>query len=176
MLKTSILALGLSLAALPVAAQPMLAVNDIEVTADFSAVDDTNVLQRWPNLEADLQQVVAQTLIDRAADDGYDIRITLNEVSLDGAVTLGDDGAFNTMSGDAAIYDGNEEILGNAVIALRAELGSLTVPPGTLIALPSDTAFYNAMLLGFAEQVDAEIDQVSLRTPTADAKSGGVSN
>ncbi len=109
---------------------------------------------------------MAETLAARSAEDGYDIQVTLSEVGLDGVTAMGSAGEFNTMQGSAAVYDQMGEILGNTDISLRAELGSVTAPSDAVLILPDTEDFYAAMLAAFAVQVDAELDQIQLRTPT----------
>lgn len=156
---------GTALAVTPVAAGGLLAaepmISDIDVSADFSAVDDANALEFWPDLEADLEAALAEELSGRMADDGGRLQVIVNDVSVDGSAILTGDGTFNSISGGVFLYP--EEAAGDGaetpfttsvtVVGVPDMPDSVSDEGPDFLILPSDATVYDVMLEKFAEVV-----------------------
>ncbi|MEF3046515.1 hypothetical protein [Pseudotabrizicola sp. L79] len=64
------------------AAYAQTMVKDIEVTTDLTAIENTKAAAYWANVSDDLEAAIAARLVDRLADDGADIKVDVNELSL----------------------------------------------------------------------------------------------
>lgn len=152
---------GALLAASPLAlaaAEPPVA--EIDVSADFSAVDGANALEFWPDLEADLEARIAEAVAPMMTDDGGRVQVIVNEVSVDGVALLQGEGEFNTLSGGIFYYPpeaGDEgttpQTASITVVATPDYSQAATIEGPVLIMPPTDGTVYDAMLDGFARVV-----------------------
>ncbi len=60
----------------------MTPIKDIDVTADLTAIENAKAATYWANLPADLEAAIAARLVDRLGDEGSEIKVDVNEVSL----------------------------------------------------------------------------------------------
>ena len=128
-------------------------VSEVRVDAALEAAD-SNVLDRWPTIEQDLEAAIIAQLANDRARDGWIVDVKLSEVSLSGAAILPEDGEFNTLVGWVyAFPDENKVRIEQRKITLSAVTGQADLPPNTVgVVLPSDDAFYNALLEAFAQK------------------------
>ena len=159
MKRASLLAAGVLAASL----LPAWATTVSEVRVD-AALDsaETNVLDRWPTIEADLERAVVEALANDRDRNGWIVEIKLQEVSLSGAAVLPEDGEFNTLVGWIYVYpDDNKVRVEEKKITLSAVTGDAPMPANTVaVVLPSDDAFYNALLQAFAQKTQEFVEGI----------------
>ncbi len=174
MRKLNALMLGTALAVAPlaaVAADPQL--SEIEVNVELEAATDSNALEFWPTLEADLEARLAQAFADNITTEPTASRLQVNisEVSVDGNALLAGAGEFNTLNGTVALFPPTQDSAGGTDSGVEppmtAAAGVYAVPelPATLpsdgpvmILSPSDGTVYNVMLDKFTEVVVRRVE------------------
>ena len=138
-------------------------IDDIDVEADLSSARNALALDRWPNLVTDLNAALAQTFSDVSSDDGYDLRVTVVSISLDGAVAMGDDEMFNTLKGKIGIYD-DTRIVATVPLRVVATVDEdVAAEPGTILVGPSTDDVYTAMIAAFATATEDRVNGAELR-------------
>ncbi|PTQ68023.1 hypothetical protein [Celeribacter persicus] len=149
-----------AMAATPLLAEP-LDIASVEVEANLEAVD-SNALDRWPDIAEDLTLAITAGLNDQMEEDGdYDVRVDVTEISNLGATYLSDDGEFNQLEGWVYIDGpGSEEPLKKYHIMLKAEELEGFKPVHVAIVPPDRAAFYDAMVMAFADQVVTDVSEL----------------
>ena len=155
----SAFALGGALAAATAAsavAQDNALIAEADVKVDLDDVD-ANALQYWPNIEKDLEAKLAEKIEPLYSGDGYDITVSLSEISIDGSALLGNEGEFNTLKGWVYIREqGNPDPVDSVGLSLTAKTGDVD-PAADIVIAPSQNAFYDALLDRFAERTIEEV-------------------
>lgn len=142
-------------------AQGKALIKEADVKVDLSDVD-ANALDYWPTIEKDLEAKLAEKIAPLYSGDGYDITISLSEISIDGSALLGAEGEFNTLKGWVYIREqGNPDPVDSVGLSLTAKTGDVTATPSenTLVTItaPQRKAFYDALLDRFAERTIEEV-------------------
>ncbi len=156
------LALAATLALAPVLATAQevpVPISDINVTVELKAVE-SNALDRWPQIGADLNEAIRVAAAPHLANDGVSVAVVLNEVSLGGVQALADDGEFNRLGGWVYVRD---DMAAPPILSREIVLESAAfVPGGTseYYIIPSRPEFYNALVNVFAARVIEEVDSV----------------
>ncbi|WP_306115549.1 MULTISPECIES: hypothetical protein [unclassified Roseovarius] len=164
LLKTTALLCATALVSTPALAADT-ELSNVEVVVDLSAIDGSNALSYWPDLEKDL----AAALTERAAVDPVSeaprIRVEINKISVDGDTLLADSGEFNRMEGTVVIYeslnsDGStvkttgDERLNSFPVRLSAQTADTPIEEGwTMYVPPSKDKFYSVMVDTYADTV-----------------------
>ena len=155
MTRTIIFAAGLALSGALAAStaafgQDANTIKDVEVKAELGDIKDANAMNFWPTMAEDLEAAILAKAEDRLADDGYEVVVSLKEVSLSGSTLLTGEGEFNRLEGWVYfIPEGTEVAEDQSDIIIEA----VTAPvPDDAIAVivPGKPAYYAAMLDGFA--------------------------
>jgi hypothetical protein len=132
-------------------------IGDISVAVELDAVD-ANALDRWPEIGPDLEAAIRQAAAPYLADNGRNVSVVLNEVSLGGAPVLGESGEFNRLGGWVYVRDdlAQPPILSRE-IAFQADS---FIPGGTteFVIVPGRPDFYNALVSVFAMRVIEEVE------------------
>lgn len=137
--------------------RPLIA--EADVTVELEDVN-ANALSYWPNIELDLEAKLNEKLAPYFSGDGYDIKISLSEISVDGSALLGNEGEFNTLKGWIYIREqGNPEPVHSLGLSVEAKTGE-TDPNAILVIAPSQNAFYDALLDRFAERAIEEVEGI----------------
>ncbi|NSX54576.1 hypothetical protein [Parasulfitobacter algicola] len=145
--------LALTLAATSAMARTMI--SEVEVEADLTAIQDMDAAQNWSNLSADLENAIAQRLVNRISEEGASIVIDIDELELANI--------FETQMGvESSVLAGEVNvkvpgILNNDKYTLTVSAKQATpyLPAGsdTKVITTSSTEFYEAMVGAFAENV-----------------------
>lgn len=143
--------------ALPALAQDRAnAVKSIDVTVDMAAVQNADAAKYWGTLETDLETAILAKVADRTAEEGAEITVDLDEVSLasgfENATGLGD----SRLSGLVKVSDPTQPGRGDSyelsvdVNAVRSIIGE----DFDLTAVGADSSVvYKAMIDTYANQV-----------------------
>lgn len=135
--------------------RPLIAEADVKVElADV----DANALDYWPTIERDLEAKLSAELSPYYSDQGYDITVRLAEISIDGSALLGNEGEFNTLKGWVYIREqGNPDPVESVGLSLTAVTGEVD-PEADIVIPPARNAFYEALLVRFAERTIEEVE------------------
>ena len=151
--------LGVSMLALATLAAHAFAaseVKSIDVTADLDAVTNPAAAKYWSNISADLKDAIAARLVDRIGDEGSEIKVDIDEVSLANsfqtAMGMEDaviSGQVNVSSEtDNSVFDGYELTVSSTAASAFSEEGK------PLTGAFSDTPeYYAALVRAFADAV-----------------------
>lgn len=160
----SAFALGGALAAATAGAafaQDTALIAEADVKVELDDVN-ANALDYWPDIEKDLEAKLAEKIAPIYSGDGYDITVSLSEISIDGSALLGADGEFNTLKGWVYIREqGNPDPVDSVGLSLTAVTGDVTATASenTLVTItaPQRGDFYDALLDRFAERTIEEV-------------------
>ena len=153
---TMITALALGLAMTPAAMAQDKLVDEVDVKVELDDVN-ANALDFYPNIETDLETKLAEVFSPMHSDDGYDITVSLSEISLDGSKLLGAEGEFNTLKGWVYIREqGNPDPVDSVGLSLQAKTGE-SDPNAAFVLAPGTDDFYQALLQRFAERTMEEV-------------------
>lgn len=141
-------------------AQDVNTVSEVDVNAELGDVKDANALEFWPNLTSDLEKVIMAEAGPRIAEDGYELVVSLKEVSLSGSTLLSGQGEFNRLEGwvyyipaGQTVAQDQEPIIIEAVTA--------PVPADAIgVIVPDKPVYYAAMLQGFAMSTMNHLDEL----------------
>ncbi len=131
-------------------------IKDVQVEADLNAVTNPQAAAYWKNIGPDLESAIAARLGDAASDEGSEIKIDIDEVSLansfqnqlgiadsvlGGRVTVTSDNAID----DAANYD----------LKVSIETANAFLPEGVVPATSFTDApeYYAALINAYADSV-----------------------
>lgn len=185
MTRFTILASASMIALASVAQAEQLRVSSIDVTVELPVAEGANALELWPTIETDLETAVATDIADQIGDSIHDVRVNLNEISLDGAYVLEAGGAFNTMEGFVNVFRDNETVpIESFPVRLEAYSASaVNAPEGAIILPPEQEAFYDALIMAFAAETGKHLSTVDVMSnttlppqagdPDSDADGGG---
>ncbi len=171
LLWTTALCTGMALAfAGPLAAMDKT-LSGVEVKADLSAFEDSNVLEYWPTLEEDITTAIAaQVTVDDAAKAPR-ISVEINKVAIDGDTVLPDSGEFNQLEGTVTTFAGINSVdqvtkadtqdanIGSYALRMTAVTGDQAAPEGWVIVAPSQDDFYNALITAYATAIVERIEE-----------------
>ena len=150
-LAASVLAALLSTAAVAGVDQ----IQEINVTADLSVIENEVAASYWSTLELDLEAAIATRVTERMGDDGARILVDIREVELatafERALNLGD----AVLVGQVNITDDTDNRNFDAYeLSVSLETARIIVPEGqTLVLSTDDRASYQLLIDAFAEGV-----------------------
>lgn len=159
-IKSLILGSALTFAATSVvfAAEHQL-ISEADVVVEFDDIN-ANALTYWPDIERDLEAKLAEKIEPFFSGEGYEITVSLSEVSVDGSALLGNDGEFNTLKGWVYIREkGDPTPVESVGLSLQAKTGEVD-PSADIVIAPSQNAFYDALLTRFAERAVEEVQNL----------------
>ena len=161
MFRPSAAAAALALALVPAfaaAQETPVPIGDISVAVELEAVD-ANALDRWPEIGPDLAAAITEAAAPYISEDGRSVAVVLNEVSLGGTTTLGEDGQFNRLGGWIYVRDDPAQ---PPILSKEIEFeADRFVPGGTteFQIVPGRPDFYNALIGVFAVRVVEEMER-----------------
>ncbi len=143
----------LTLAA-PLAAEEKAGLSELDVTTSYDAAQDGNAAEMLPNIAEDLRKAIAERI--PGSDDAADpvMRVDVQRVALNGDTILPASAEFNELTGVVAIETNTGEGGLTVPINVVATTDLSAVPEGYVGIAPSLDDFYNAMITGFAENVE----------------------
>ncbi|MEX1234621.1 MAG: hypothetical protein WEB56_06505 [Roseovarius sp.] len=145
-------------------------VSAVEVKADMSAYEDSNVLKYWPTLENDLATAIGSKLTVDDNADAPRLTVEINKVAIDGDTFLPDSGEFNQLEGTVVMHQGSnsvnsglntdtqDEQTGGYPLRMTAVTGSDDAPEGWIVIDPSQGDFYDALINAYADTVVERIE------------------
>lgn len=131
-------------------------IKDVSVETDITAIDNAKAASYWANVSADIENAIAARLVDRTAEEGSEIKIDINELSLansfqsalglEDAVLVGQVNVINEM--DNAKYDAYE-------LTISAKAAQAYGPEGLVLegAFTDTPEYYAALVNAFADGV-----------------------
>lgn len=166
--KTAAVCAALSLASWPAAAEPTVSM--IEVQADLGAYENSNAMEYWPSLEADIALEIAKLVAVDETAEAPRMRVELNKVAVNGETFLPDGGEFNELEGTIVLLDSLNETTNTNVdgtsgtaersfpLAVSAVTADVVVPEGVIVIPPSQDEFYRVLVEGFAAEAVKKIE------------------
>ncbi|MEQ9041669.1 MAG: hypothetical protein RIE24_25365 [Silicimonas sp.] len=136
-------------------------ISSADVVVELEDVE-ANALDYWPNVEADLEEMLSAKIAPYYSGDGHEITVRLSEISIDGSALLGNEGEFNTLNGWIYIREkGNPDPVESIGLSLTAKTGNATpATEDTIVIPPGRNAFYQALLDRFAERTLEEVQSL----------------
>ncbi|MEM8579057.1 MAG: hypothetical protein AAGF60_14505 [Pseudomonadota bacterium] len=141
------------------AALGQTAVEEVDVTADVTVIENIEAAQAWSGVEADLETAIAERLVGQLEERGARILIDLDTLSLansfEQSVGIGE----HELSGDVTIRVPGIANNENYTLTVSAEQATAFFPEDMTfdtVAVDSDL-FYRAMVDAFAENVVGKV-------------------
>lgn len=162
-------------AALAIAATPTLAdgksFSEMTVKVDLSDFEDSNALEFYPDLEADVGKAIAEKIELTADMEDPRVDVKIKKVAVDGDTVLPDSMEFNQLEGFVAVYDGKNAVdkgeaetvgpIATKDIRLIAKTPEVDFPEEWIVIPPSQTDFYDALVTAFADHAVEFIEGVN---------------
>jgi hypothetical protein len=143
-----------------VAAQAAIAadvrIKDVTVEADLSAVANQQAAAYWQNIGPDLETAIAARLGPMASEEGSEIKIDIDEVSLANSFQTQLGIADSVLAGDVAVTSNNAiDEAQNYELKVSIETANAFLPEGSVVATGfTDTPeYYAALINAFADSV-----------------------
>ena len=131
-------------------------VGSIEVLLQIDAIENPEAAAYWTSLADDLENALAARLLGQMADDGINLKIDLEEVSLSGGITEKLGFADTRLIGDVVMTHATDNTRFGAY-ELTVDINSAMpmLPPDVdVTTLPADSrVYYDAMVATFADGV-----------------------
>ncbi len=133
---------------------------EADVIVELEDAGNANALEYWPQIESDLETVLAEWIAPMQSGDGYDVKIRLSDVSLSGSTILTGEGEFNHIEGWVYVREqGEPSVVDSFKVIIDAQTGEFPAGPGYYI-LPGMDDFYVALLNGFADKTVRTIQEM----------------
>jgi hypothetical protein len=146
-------ALTLTTAAL---AQTAPTVKAVEVSVELDAIGNPAAAAYWTSVADDLENAIVSRITNQIADDGVNIIIDLEEVSLSGGLTEQLGLADTRLVGDVKMtHDTDNSRFGTYELTVDVNSAKPMFPPEMdVTTIPADSrVFYDAMIATFANGV-----------------------
>ncbi len=162
--RTFALAAGVSTMALAGAAfaDEEIRISAIDVESSVSASVESNGMEYYPNLVEDIRTEVAERVA--MSSDGSDprIKIDIRKIALNGTTMLPNSKEFNQLEGVVDITSPTGDNAGYSFpVKVTAQSGDGILPEGYVIAQPTETEFYVALVSTFADVVAEGLTKVN---------------
>lgn len=159
LLRSSAIAAALAMTAPFMLSAEEAAVKEITVTAEPATAEGMNAMMYYPQMEADLQQAIAERVPVSDAPNAYVVRVSLDKVALNGETMLPESQEFNTMQGTIVITSPqtNAAPLSYPVNLQAGSAGP--APEGFVTIEPGPDEFYAAMITAFADIVAKDLPE-----------------
>jgi len=134
-------------------------VQDIDVTADVSALENRDAVSVWGALETDLETALAAKLVDQiaseGAEDAADIDIEIDTLALASSLETEMGVANSVLEGDVSVDLPGSQYDQRYSLTVRAEQAHVHYPQGTDVSVLNvgSEVFYTAMVDAFAAHV-----------------------
>ena len=150
-----------ALALLPIGVFAETPISEVNVHANLNENVDANAMQYYPQIETDVQRLIAERL-DLTGDAGDPmIDVEIKGVMLDGDSVLPDSAEFNELRATINYTDDNNEINAEAYpVWIKASTGE-TPMDGVVYLAPGQDDFYVAMISTLADTVVDNIPQIT---------------
>lgn len=163
-------AFSASLAAATVAFAEEGTLSKVEVFAEIEDAQNSNALEFWPQIEADLETVINAMARNRMTDDGLEMTVRISEISLSGSELLTGEGEFNRLEGWVYFREpGDPAPVHQKEIFIDAETGAIDLSgvesDFVIVKMPEMPAFYTALLVGFSDVAIDQLDEAADADP-----------
>jgi hypothetical protein len=131
-------------------------IKDVQVEADLSAVTNPQAAAYWKNIGPDLESAIAARLGDAASDEGSDIKIDIDEVSLANSFQNQLGIADSVLGGRVTVTSDNAiDQSANYDLKVSIETANAFLPDGTAPATSFTDApeYYIALINAYADNV-----------------------
>lgn len=149
-----------ALALLPLGAFAETPISEVNVHANLNENVDANAMQYYPQIETDVQRLIAErlSLTGDAGDPMIDVEI--KGVLLDGDSVLPDSAEFNELRATINYTDDNGEINAEAYPVWIKASTAETPMDGVIYLAPGQDDFYIAMISTLADTVVENIPEI----------------
>ncbi len=131
-------------------------VKSVEVTVELEAIGNPAAAAYWTTVADDLENSIVAMLTDQVADDGVNIIIDLEEVSLSGGLTEQLGLADTRLVGNVVMtHDTDNSRFGTYELTVDVNSSTPMFPPELdVTTIPADSrVYYDAMIATFANGV-----------------------
>lgn len=131
-------------------------VKSVDVEVELDAIENPKAAAYWTSIADDLENSIVARITDQIADDGVEVKIDLEEVSLSNGfedrVGLADTRLVGTV---VMVHPTDNTRFGTYELTVDVNSAMPLIPAGVdVVTLPADTrVFYDAMIAAFAQGV-----------------------
>jgi hypothetical protein len=152
----SLPAMALLMASAAAYAQDLPTVKSVDVTVELEAIGNEKAAAYWTTIADDLETAIVERITNQIADDGVDLTVDIEEVSLsngfDEVLGLADTRLAATVQ-QKSETDERRSRTYDLSLDVNASLPMMPADVD-LASLPTDTrVYYDAMIAAFAEEV-----------------------
>ncbi len=146
-----------SLAALTLTTATLAAtVKSIDVEVELDAVENPKAAAYWTTIADDLENAIVARITEDIAEDGVDVKIDLEEVSLSNGFEESMGLADTRLVGNVTMSHASDNSrFGTYELTVDVNTAMPMIPAGVdVVTLPADTrVYYDAMIAAFAQGV-----------------------
>ncbi len=155
---------GLMLGTASMAYAEQINVKAVEVEAEASDATNQTALQYYPEVEQHLMATIAERVGPLTDEDGFTVKVRLDEMSLDGN-PMGPDRAFNVLDGWVYIYPpdpAQSDVNDNSAEFAPIDEFNIHLEASTMGAglQPGTDDYYTAMIAAFADSVGERVSTI----------------
>lgn len=158
-LRTSAIAAALAMTAPFMLSAEEASVKEITVTAEPATAEGMNAMTYYPQMEADLQQAIAERVPVTDEPNGYDVHVSLDKVALNGETMLPESQEFNTMQGTVLLTSPQTDASPRSYPVNIQASSAGPAPEGFVTIEPGPNEFYSAMIAAFADIVAQDLPE-----------------
>jgi hypothetical protein len=131
-------------------------VKSVDVAVELDAIENPKAAAYWTSIADDLENSIVARITDQIADDGIEVKIDLEEVSLSNGfedrMGLADTRLVGTV---VMAHATDNSRFGTYELTVDVNSAMPLIPAGVdVVTLPADTrVFYDAMIAAFAQGV-----------------------
>lgn len=143
----------------PVSAAPTM-VKNVDVSVDLTAITNVKAADYWTKVSDDLESAIISGLVDRIAEDGAEISVDIDELSLASSFESAANLADSKLVGKVSVkQDRDNSVSDNYTLTVSMADAGPFFPAGTdMTALTSDSKErYDAIIAAFASRVVANL-------------------
>ncbi len=131
-------------------------VKSIDVEVELGAVENAKAAAYWTTIADDLENAIVSRITDQIADDGVNVVIDLEEVSLSSGFEEKMGLADTRLVGNVVmVHDTDNTRFGAYELTVDVNAAMPMIPAGVdVVTLPADSrVYYDAMIAAFAQGV-----------------------
>lgn len=131
-------------------------VKTVDVAVELDAIENPQAAAYWTSIADDLENAIVARITDKIADDGVDVNIDLEEVSLSNGFQESLGLADTRLVGDVVMTHATDNSrFGAYELTIDVNTARPLIPADVdVVTLPADTrVYYDAMIQAFAQGV-----------------------
>ena len=131
-------------------------VKSVDVEVELEAIGNPRAAEYWTAVADDLENAIVARLTDQISDDGVDLKIDLEEVSLSSGFEDVMGLADTRLVGDVTMtHESDNSRFGSYELTIDVNTAMPLIPEGVdVVTLPADSrVYYDAMIQAFAQGV-----------------------